>query len=286
MRQNVKDSLNSNSATVFISPYVDLTIDDFNLQGESSFGIRNAAAHNWSLSRKGQSSEVSLAFFSYGAHYHNLQSSGYAYSDYADEYFDDIDFEYRDKLPGRTGVALGSSLSLLRLGELDLQVVRWRVTQDRRECGAAKLDLEKRNKHSRLKRWRIGFLWENLDLRNGDDSRQLLSLTSGWEFGKRWSATLYQKLEERRNLSGTTHPARLRAEIEVVLRENLIGLFELNYYDPDLDRLANSYIYLAAGQRLIGGGRVDLEILLQSRFHFGGNDWSNSQLRLQVELNI
>ena len=284
MQQRLRDESGGKHSSTFFAPYLHFALGAIEMWGESSFGIGKAAAHNWSLAHRGDRGRFLFQFFSYGRSYHNLQSGGYAYSDYSSAMIAGTDFSYRDKLAGRSGISVTTRAELEALGKLRLQLLRWQVRSERRECVAAKIQIENKPAGLPLSRWKVGLLWENLNLHDGGDSRRVASLSTDWLLSRQLKLRIYQKVERRGRGDNKTYPGRWRSRIEAALRPNLSALLELNYYDPDLDREANSYIYLAVGERIVSGGGVDLEALLQIRYHFGRKEWSNRELRLRVAL--
>ncbi len=286
LQQRLRDESGGKHSSTFLAPYLYLALGAIELRGESSFGVGKAAAHNWSLAHRGDVGRFLLQFFSYGSTYHNLQSGGYAYSDYSSAMIDGTDFSYRDKLAGRSGISVTTRTEFERLGKLHLQLLRWQVRPERRACAAAKIQIEDKPERLPLSKWRVGLLWENLNLHEGGDNRRMISLSTDWLLTRQVKLRLYQKVERRVRGDNKTYPGRWRSRIEAALRPNLSALLELNYYDPDLDQEANSYIYLAVGERIVSSGGVDLEALLQTRYHFGNKEWSNRELRLRVAVSL
>lgn len=286
LQQQVRDEAGRRATTNFLAPYLQVERAGLVLRGESSFGLEHSAAHDWSIEHRGDRNSVEIEMFSYGSHYHNLQSGGYAYSDYERVEFNENEFSYRDKISGRLGVRIGSSFKPLRKNKVGVDLVRWRVRPESREAAAGRVVLESTNRSALLERLRLTLLWENLDLRRGDDLREVVSLSTSWNLSRRIGCRFYQKYEHRVRGEKVSYPLRLRGRIETLLRRDCSEFVELNYYDPNLDERGNSYIYVAAGQRLIRQGSADLEALLQSRYHFGDDKWENWELRLRLSAAI
>ncbi|TFH64284.1 MAG: hypothetical protein E4G91_06270, partial [Candidatus Zixiibacteriota bacterium] len=213
LRQQLGSNGDAKLHQEYFAPYFRFSARTLTLSGESSFGLGSSAAHVYQAEIVRRRVRQDFTFFSYARSYHNLQSGGYAYSDYEELSFDAINFSYRDKRAGRVGLATSSTLEIVVNVDIGVSFVRWNNRLDNRHCAAAKGGLAMDKFAGTRNKIIVRAIWENLDLTADSSSRHLVSLSTQSPIGRSVEVESQWKFERRVRSGAPTSPFSVRADL-------------------------------------------------------------------------
>jgi hypothetical protein len=268
LRQQIGREGNTNQHQEYLAPYFRLSAKALTLSGESSFGLGSSAAHVYQADIESRRIRQDFTFFSYARGYQNLQSGGYAYSDYEELSIDDINFSYRDKRTGRVGLAMSSTTEITKDVDIGVSLVRWNNRMDNRRCAAVKANLAMDRFAGTHNKVVVRAIWENLDLTAASSSRRLVSLSTQSPLGRSFEVESQLKIESRVRSGSTTSPFNVRIDLLWRVFHDLAVTVTLKYYNPDIDRSANDYFHFAVGQKLIRQKAFSLWVKAQTKYLF------------------
>jgi hypothetical protein len=268
LRQQLGSKGSANQHQEYLAPYFRLSAKTLALSGESSLGIGSSAAHVYQAEIERSRVRQNLTFFSYSRDYHNLQSGGYAYSDYEELSFDDIGFSYRDKRAGRLGLATSSTLEIIDDVDIGISLVRWNNRLDNRRCAAAKTSLTTDRVAGTRNKIIVRAIWENLDLTADSSSRRLVSLTTQSPISHTIEVESQWKFERRVRSGVSTSPFSIRSDLLWRIFRDLAATVTLKYYNPNLGGSANDYFHFAVGQKLTRLKTFSLWVKAQTKYLF------------------
>jgi hypothetical protein len=225
----------------------------------------------------------SFTLFSYAKSYQNLESGGYAYSDYDDATVDEVGLEYREKRAGRRGIAIGQTLNF-HPEKLTAQLVRWENRLDDRQCVAARLTFEQSNRFRILRKFRLQAIYQDLDIEHGADTRKLITISTELQPSTSIVYENQHKVEQRVLAGRKKYPFRSRHDLAWRINSNLESTVMINYYNSDLSSEGNDQLTLAAGQELQAGRDFRFSGRLQTRYKFATEKLDNWELRINLEV--
>jgi hypothetical protein len=252
----------------YVAPYFRLSAKALTISGESSFGLGSSAAHVYQAKIERQRVRQDFTYFNYAQGYRNLQSGGYAYSDYEELSIGGIEFSYRDKRAGRVGVATSSALEVVDDVDFGISIARWNNRLDNRRCAAAKASLALDRFAGTRNKIIVRAIWENLDLTADSSSRRLVSLSTQSPIGDFVEMESQWKLERRVRSGTPTSPFSVRADLLWRIFRDLAATVTLKYYNPNLGRSANDYLHFAVGQKLTRLKNFSLLVRAQTKYLF------------------
>lgn len=267
-RQQVGREGNANQHQEYLAPYFRLSAKALTLSGESSFGFGSAAAHVYQADIESRRIRQDFTFFSYARGYQNLQSGGYAYSDYEQLSIDDIDFSYRDKRAGRIGLAMSSTTEITDDVAIGVSLVRWNNRLDNRRCAAVKANLALDRVAGTRNRIVVRAIWENRDLAADSSSRRLMSLSTQSPVSRSFEVETQLKIESRVRSGSTTSPFSARADLLLRVFHDLAATVTFKYYNPNFGRSSTDYFHFAVGQKLIRQKTFSLWVKVQTKYLF------------------
>jgi hypothetical protein len=252
----------------YLAPYFCFAAKSLTLSGESSFGLGSSPAHVFQAAIERSRIKQELTFFSYARNYQNLQSGGYAYSDYETTTIAPLDFSYSDKRAGRIGVATSSTLEITSDVDVGVGLVRWNNRIDNRRCVAAKASASSRRLAGKRGQFRLRMIWEDFDLAAGTESRQLISTSARTSLTRKVEFEGTVKTERRRRSGTLSFP--FAAEVDLLWQQsgNLATAIALRYYNPDVANAATDYAQLTIGEKLTRFKLFSLWIKTQTRYLF------------------
>jgi hypothetical protein len=252
----------------YFAPYFRFSARTLTLSGESSFGLGSSAAHVYQAEIERSRVRQDFTVFSYARGYQNLQSGGYAYSDYEDLSIDDIGFTYRDKRAGRVGLATSSTLEIIDDVDIGVSLVRWNNRLDNRHCAAVKASLAMDRFAGTRNKIIVRAIWENLDLTADSSSRRLVSLSTQSPISRSVEVESQWKLERRVRSGAPTSPFSVRADLLWLVFHDLAATVTLKYYNPNLGRSSNDYFQFVVGQKLTRLKAFSLWVKAQTKYLF------------------
>jgi hypothetical protein len=252
----------------YFAPFFRFLAKTLTLSGESSFGLGSSAAHVYQVKIEQSRVRQDLTFFSYARGYQNLQSGGYAYSDYEELSIDDIGFSYRDKRAGRVGLATSSTLEIVDDVDIGLSLVRWNNQLDNRRCAAAKASLAMDRFAGTRNKIIVRAIWENLDLTADSSSRRLVSVSTQSPISRSVEVESQWKFERRVRSGAPTSPFSIRADLLWRVFHDLAATVTLKYYNPNLGRSSSDYFHFAVGQKLTRLKAFSLWVRAQTKYLF------------------
>jgi len=252
----------------YLAPYFCFSARTLTLSGESSFGLGSSAAHVYQAEIEQSRVRQDLTFFSYARGYQNLQSGGYAYSDYEELSINDVGFSYRDKRAGRVGLATSSTLEVVDDVDIGVSLVRWNSRLDNRRCAAAKASLAMDEFAGTRNKIIVRAIWENLDLTADSSSRRLVSLSTQSPISRSVEVESQWKLERRVRSGAPTSPFSVRADLLWRMFHDLAATVTLKYYNPNLGRSSGDYFHFAVGQKLTRLKAFSLWVKAQTKYLF------------------
>jgi len=250
----------------YFAPYFRFSARTLTLSGESSFGLGSSAAHVYQVEIEHRRIRQDFTFFSYAQGYKNLQSGGYAYSDYEDLSIDDIGFTYRDKRAGRVGLATSSTLEIIDDVDVGVSLVRWNNRLDNRRCAAAKASLAMDRFAGTRNKIIVRAIWENLDLTADSSSRRLVSLSTQSPISRSVEMESQWKFERRVRSGSPTSPFSVRTDLLWRVLRDLAATVTLKYYNPNLGRSSSDYFHFAVGQKLTRLKAFSLWVKAQTKY--------------------
>ncbi|MGB5106275.1 MAG: hypothetical protein WBP29_07210 [Candidatus Zixiibacteriota bacterium] len=253
------------------------------LTSESSFQLGGAAAHLVQFQMKSRQLTQSYTAFCYGSKYQNLESGGYAYSDYDDATIDEVGMEYRDKRAGRGGIAIEQAFRF-HPESLTAQLVRWQNRLDDRQCVAGRLTFEQSNRFRILTKLRFQAIYQDLDIEHATDTRQLITLSTELQPLRSFVYENQHKIEQRVLNSNKKYPFRSRHDFALKINPQLESIAMINFYDSDLNTSGNSQLTLAIGEELQSDRDFRFSTRLQTRYKFSTGQLDNWELRLNLEV--
>lgn len=269
----------------FLAPHFRKSRFTRSLTAESSFQIDGAAAHvlQYEFSSKKQSQSYIL--FSYGTKYQNLESGGYAYSDYDDAAIDGVGLEYREKRAGRRGVAIEQTFHFTT-EKLTAQLVRWENRLDDRQCIAGRFTIAQFSRFPILNRLRVQAIYQNLDIEHDTDTRKIISVTTKLMKSGVFIYENQHKIEQRVVDSSKKYPFRSRHDLTWKISEDLESIAMINYYDSDLNSANDNQLTFAVGQEIDTGRDMRFAGRVQTRYRFVTQKLDNWELRINLEVII
>lgn len=258
-------------STTFLAPYFRAGSKTLEFSGESSLGVGSASAHVYQAKIRGIGMSQELTLFSYSRSYRNLQSGGYAYSDYDDLTIADSDFEYRDKRAGRYGMATTAKVEMTRDVDLGASLVRWNNRLDNRRCAAGKTTLTIKDLTSFWEMLTVRAIWENLDLTMGDSYRYSFSLSVKAPSRQKFQWDGLIKLDKRIRSDVLTEPLTLRADLLWQAAADFATTLTVKYYNPNVTAAAKDYLLWAIGQKVIRAKDFSLWLKAQNRYFLDRN---------------
>ena len=250
LRQQLGRNGDTKQHQEYFAPYFRFSARTLTLSGESSFGLGSSAAHVYQAEIERRQIRQDFTFFSYARGYQNLQSGGYAYSDYEELSIDGTDFSYRDKRAGRVGLATSSTMEIVDDVDIGVSLVRWNNRLDNRRCAAAKASLVMDRFAGTRNRIIARAIWENFDLTADSSSRRLVSLSTQSPISRSVEVESQWKFERRVRSGAPTSPFSIRADLLWQVFHDLAATVTLKYYNPNLGRSSNDYFHFAVGQKL------------------------------------
>ncbi len=266
LRQQLERKAGARSRQDYVAPYFNAVLKDVTLSGESSFGISSAAAHVYTLGIIQERVSQEFTAFSYGRDYHNLQSGGYAYSNYESDTIAETGFVYSEKRSGRAGVLSLTRVKVNPSVDAGLDLVRWSNRIDGRQCVAARMNLAFEHVLRTDLNIAVRTIWEDFNLGQVTDNRRLLTISAG---GPRrgtieWETTV--KTERRMRAGKMTYPASASGDVIFRMVRDLAATMTVKYYDPDASVAKGEYLHLAVGQKLTRSKAFSLWIKGQMRY--------------------
>lgn len=268
LRQQLGHSGGAKQHREYFAPYFRITGKGLALSGESSFGLGSSAAHVYQAKIERRRVRQDFTFFSYARGYQNLQSGGYAYSDYEELSIDGIDFSYRDKRAGRLGLATSSTLEIIDDVDIGMSLVRWNNRLHNRRCAAVKANLAMDRVAGTHNKIVVRAIWENLDLTADGNSRRLVSLATQSPISHTIEVESQWKFERRVRSGAPTSPFSVRADLLWRVFHDLAATVTLKYYNPNLARSSNDYFHFAVGQKLTRLKDFSLWVKAQTKYLF------------------
>jgi hypothetical protein len=252
----------------FIAPYFSLKAKQVMLSGESSFETNGASAHVYQADLRQGNVSQQVTVFSYGREYTNLQSGGYAYSDYNQKQIEQLGFAFSDKRTGRQGLAATTEVMVVRRTSVELAIVRWNNNNDRRKCAAARATIDSDKIAGSKATASIRTIWENLDLVNKTDERWMASISAKVPFDEiAWEIGL--KVGKRRHAGVLANPVGADLGLRWRLSSQVASTLDVNYYDPDAAKSNNDYFRVAVGQELTRFKEFSLRVKALCRYFLG-----------------
>jgi hypothetical protein len=264
----------------YLAPFVSLSSGGLKFVGESSFGLRAAVAHWYQLEVRNQNTRHEAAFFSYGQDYHNLQSGGYAYSDYRQTRIDEIGLTYSDKRSGRVGASLSSRAEFADQAVIGATFVRWQDRIDGRQCAAAMLNLADKTLARNSLSISVRAIWEDFDLERHSNNRRLVSVTTGWKLTPRLTLESNHKIERRLRSGRILYPFRTRFDFQWAITKAIFGTATLDYHDSDLRVGNDRTLGISVGQKITRSRFFSFWIKGQTRY------WVDRQVARDWELRV
>ncbi len=268
LRQQLGRNGNTKQHQEYFAPYFRYSAKTLTLSGESSFGLGSSAAHMYQAEIERRRIRQDFTYFNYARGYQNLQSGGYAYSDYEELSIDGINFSYRDKRAGRAGLATSSTLEIIDDVDVGLSLVRWNNRLDNRRCAAAKASLAIDRVAGTRNKIIVRAIWENFDLIADSSSRRLVSLSTQSPIGHSVEVESQWKLERRVRSGARTSPFSVRADLLWRVLRDLAAIVTLKYYNPNLGRSSSDYFHFAVGQKLTRLKAFSLWVKAQTKYLF------------------
>jgi hypothetical protein len=268
LRQQLGQSDNAKQHREYLAPYFRFAAKTLTLSGESSFGLGSSAAHVYQAEIERRRVHQDFTFFSYARGYQNLQSGGYAYSDYEELSIEGIDFSYRDKRAGRVGLATSSTLEIVDNVDIGVSLVRWNNRLDNRRCAAAKASLATDRFAGTRNKIIVRAIWENFDLAADGSSRRLVSLSTKSPVSRSVEVESQWKFERRVRSGSPTSPFSVRADLLWRVFHDLAATATLKYYNPNLGRSSSDYFHFAVGQKLTRLKDFSLWVKAQTKYFF------------------
>lgn len=268
---------------IFLAPHLRKRNFSRSFAVESSFQVNGAAAHLMQYEFRTKEHSQSYILFSYAADYQNLESGGYAYSDYEDAILDDVGLEYREKRAGRTGIAIEQTLNF-HPEKLTGQLVRWQDRLDDRQCVAGRLTFEQSDRIQLLSRLRVQAIYQNLDIEHNTDIRELITVSTELRPSAFFIYENQHKIEQRVLNVSKKYPFRSRHDFTWKLGPELESIAMINYYDSDLNSDGNAQLTLAVGQDVKARRDFRFSGRLQSRYKFSTRRLDNWELRVNLEV--
>jgi hypothetical protein len=270
--------------TNYIGPFLSVQSKPIALSLESSLGLGCSPAHIVSGRWQEERVEVRMTLFAYGQDYQNLQSGGYAYSDYQSDTITGSGFIYSDKRRGRSGISVTSKVKLSRRSRLTVDLVRWRNRIARRECAAIRIAVEKTNLFGRRGRLRVAGVWEDFDMTRRGDRRAGVSISATIPEGRKFTLRSFHKVENR--LSGLRSRVSLRtgAAAELSLASEVSATCTAEYFDPDTHVRRNGYLNLSIGQEVEHAKFSRVATSLRARYYPQNGRFSNWEVRVSLRI--
>jgi hypothetical protein len=268
LRQQLGRNGNTKRHQEYFAPYFRFSAKTLTLSGESSFGLGSSAAHMYREEIERRRVRQDITFFNYARDYQNLQSGGYAYSDYEELSIDDIGFSYRDKRAGRVGLATSSTLEIVDDVDVGLSLVRWNNRLDNRRCAAAKASLAMDKFAGTRNKIIVRAIWENFDLIADSSNRRLVSVSTKSPISRSVEVESQWKFERRMRSGTPTSPFSVRADLLWRVFRDLAATVTLKYYNPNLGRSSSDYFHFAVGQKLTRLKAFSLWIKAQTKYLF------------------
>ncbi len=283
LRQEVGKSGANSRSMYYAAPHAQIGNAYRNLTSESSFQIGGAMAHfiNYEINTKQFTQSYSA--FSYGSTYQNLESGGYAYSDYDDATLDDVGLEYREKRTGRRGVAIEQTFNV-SAERLSAQLVRWENRLDDRQCVAGRLTFEQLKRFRLLNSLRLQAIYQDLDIARGTDMRKLITISTELQPTASLIFENQQKIEQRILAGSRKYPFRSRHDFAWRINSNLESTATINYYNGDLSSNGNAQLTLALGQEIKTGRDFRFSTRFQTRYKVATERLDNWELRINLEV--
>jgi hypothetical protein len=266
LRQQLGRSDSTKQHQEYLAPYFRFSAKTLTLSGESSLGLGSSAAHVYQMEIERRRVRQDFTYFNYGRGYRNLQSGGYAYSDYDELSIDGINFSYRDKRAGRVGVATSSTLEIAEDVDIGMSLVRWNSRLDNRRCAAAKASLTMDKFAGTCNKIIVRMIWENFDLAADSSSRRLVSLSTQSPFGRSVEMESQWKFERRVRSGAATSPFSIRTDLQWRVFRNLAATMTSKYYNPNLGYSSSDYFHFAIGQKLTRLKAFTLWVKAQTKY--------------------
>jgi hypothetical protein len=286
LRQRLGLNGGSTKQQDYLAPYFHVSAKALTLSGESSIAFGSAAAHVYQAEIESRRIRQDFTFFSYARGYQNLQSGGYAYSDYEQLSIDETGFSYRDKRAGRVGLAMSSTTEMTRDIDIGVSFVRWNNRMDNRRCAAVKATLAMERVAGTRNRIVVRAIWENLDLTADSENRRLVSLSTKTPINRSVEVESQLKIERRVRSGATTSPFSVRTDLLWRMSRDLAATVMLKYYNPNLDRPSSDYFHFALGQRLMRQKAFSLWLKAQTKYLFDRQYLDGWEARINCEFAI
>lgn len=271
------------SKFTYLAPHIQIGPPERVLATESSFQINGAAAHVLQYEFRSKKQSQSFILFSYGSSYQNLESGGYAYSDYDDATIAEVGIEYREKRAGRRGVAIEQTFHFAT-EKLSAQLVRWENRLDDRQCVAGRLTFEQLGRIPLLSRLRVQAVYQNLDIEHNTDTRKLITVMTRIMATGNLSYENQHKIERRVLNSSKKYPFRSRHDFTWKITDDFESIAMINYYDSDLNSPDDNQLTFAVGQEVDAGRDLRFAGRLQTRYRFATQRLDNWELRINLEV--
>lgn len=280
VRQELGRFAGNDTRNDYLAPFFSVVSKGVRFSGESSLGLGTASAHLYQIGVKSGKSHYNTTFFSYGSGYHNLQSGGYAYSDYGQAMVDEVDFSYSDKRSGRSGVSLFSETESIKNVLVSGAAVRWQNSLDGRQCAAVKIGMKISDILRRDISAKLRITWENFDLEHDTDNRRLVSLATRSRISKKLILESRQQIEGRLRSGIVKYPLRTRFDLQWAITEILSSTFTLNFYDSDLKVGSDRQLTVGCGQKITRSETISLWVKGQARY------WIDKEVMRDWELRV
>lgn len=283
LRQQVGEFGNTSRTWNYFSPHLRMGSWSRILTAESSLRLGSATGHFVQYEVKSKKQSQSYIIFSYGTNYQNLESGGYAYSDYDEATLDEVGLVYREKRAGRRGVAIEQTFHFTT-EKLSGQLVRWENRLDDRQCVAGRLTFEQSCRIPLLSRLRVQAIYQNLDIEHGTDTRKLITVTTKLMTSGVFIYENHHKIEQRVLESSKKYPFRSRHDFTWKITDDLETIAMINYYDSDLNSPGDNQLTFAVGQEIDTGRDFRFAGRLQTRYKFPTQKLDNWELRINLEV--
>ncbi len=267
----------------FVAPMLKLDHNAFGFLGESCVGISAAAAHQYSVTLKRAGGKLQVLAFDYGKEFWNLDSDGYAYSDYSGVRFDEIDFEYSEKRAGRRGVLIESEVGT-RKRKLVGEIVRWRNRLEERDAAAARVTAAYRPDNRVLRELRLQTIWEDFDLKRELRSRRQVTVNSEWQFGAHWRVESLHRLAQHHREATERKEWRWMQSVRCQVNKEMNLEVAADWRDSDWQRGGNERLLLTLAQEVDAGHNAQFRFLAQTRYYPERDKLTDWEVRVETRL--
>lgn len=282
LRQQASQRGGRSKIITYLVPHTAIGHQDRRLSTESSFQVGGASAHSLRGDLQTGHLRQALEFFSYGKAYANLESGGYAYSDFDDAAIEGTGLEYRDKRPGRIGLSIEQFFNFNAESAFG-QIVRWNNRLDGRKCVASRMQYAHSDHEVAL---RVQAIYQDLDLEGGSDIRKLVAAAAEFQPTVALKYEIQHKIEQRILNGSKRYPFRSRHDFTWSIDPRFKAMGMVNYYDGDLQSGASAQVMLALGLEIEPNKDLRFSARCQSRYRFSVERLDTWELRLNCEATL